>query len=129
MSVELTNFVTVFQTGQLMHFDWACNALEQSNIPFQRREETSGGIRLAMPASPAVGPGTWWIVLVPESFVLQAQEILKGLPFNQDPTPGIWDYQPKPQGKLAWQIYSVIVIGLLIIGAILWFVDIVKTLR
>jgi hypothetical protein len=129
MSVELTSFVTVFQTGQLMHFDWACNALEQANIPFQRREETSGGIRLAMPASPAVSPGTWWTIIVPEAFVLRARKILEGLPLSQDATPGVWDYQPKPQGKLAWQIYSGIVVGSIIIGVIVWFVNIIKNLR
>ncbi len=82
MSVELTSFVTVFRTGQLVLLDWASNALEEANIPFQRREETSGGLSLAMPAAPATGPGTWWSVIVPEADVSRAQELLAGLPFE-----------------------------------------------
>ena len=57
MSVELTNFVTVFRTGQLVHLDWAANALKEAGIPLQQREETSGGLRVAMPVAPSTGPG------------------------------------------------------------------------
>ena len=42
MSVELTTFVTVFRTGQLVHLDWASNALEEqvfhTNAARRRRE-------------------------------------------------------------------------------------------
>lgn len=116
MSVARTNFVKVLQTGQLIHMDWACNALDEAGIPYQRREETSGGIRLAMPIAPAVGPGTWWTILVPETSEAQAREVLAGLPFEQTATPDVWSFQPKPAVKLCWQILIGLIIGGILIG-------------
>src|SRR5512143_2123401 len=116
MTVDRTNFVTVLRTGQLVHLDWACNALDKAGVPYQRREETSGGIRLAMPVAPSVGPGTWWAVLVPESFVGRAQEVLAGLPFEQTTTPDVWSFQPRPAVKLGWQIYAAVVGGAILTG-------------
>ena len=129
MSVELTNFVTVFRTGQLVQLDWAFNALEEEGIPCQRREETSGGIRLAMPVAPATGPGTWWSVMVPESYVARAREILAGLPFEQSTTPDVWDFQPKRGVKLGWQIYAGIVIAILAIAAVVSMVNLFRQLN
>jgi len=129
MSVELTNFITVFRTGQLIHLDWAANALEEADIPFQRREETSGGIRLAMPVAPSTGPGQWWSIVVPESFVSQAREVLAELPIEQTTTPDVWSFQPTPDVKKGWQIYSWIIIAAIAYGAIQWFVDIFKHLK
>jgi hypothetical protein len=123
MSIELTNFVTVFRTGQLIHLDWAANALEEADIPFQRREETSGGICLAMPVAPATGPGQWWSILVPESFVGQAHEILASLPIEQTTTPDVWSFQPTPGVKFGWQIYCWITLGAIICAGILWFMS------
>ena len=129
MSVELTNFITVFRTGQLIHLDWAANALEEADIPFQRREETSGGIRLAMPVAPATGPGQWWSIVVPESLVSQAREVLAGLPIEQTTTPDVWSFQPTPGVKMGWQIYSWIVLGSMIGAGILWFLGIFRSLK
>lgn len=126
MSVELTNFVTVFRTGQLVQLDWVSNSLEEAGIPHQRREETSGGLRVAMPAAPATGPGTWWAIIVPESFVPRVREILEQLPFEQGTRPGIWDFQPKRGVKLGWQIYAAIVLGMIVLGFIL---EVVRRLR
>jgi hypothetical protein len=129
MSVELTDFVTVFRTGQLIHLDWAANALEEADIPFQRREETSGGIRLAMPIAPATGPGQWWSILVPEAWVNQAREVLAGLPIEQTTTPDVWSFQPKPGVKIGWQIYCWALVAAIVFGAILWLVDVFKHLK
>ena len=129
MSVELTNFITVFRTGQLIHLDWAANALEEADIPFQRREETSGGIRLAMPVAPSTGPGQWWSIVVPESFVSQAREVLAGLPIEQTTTPDVWSFQPTPKVKTGWQIYSWIVLASIIGSGILWLLSIFRSLK
>ena len=126
MSIELTNFVTVFRTGQLLYLDWASNALEEAGIPFQRREETAGGLRLAMPAAPSTGPGTWWAVIVPESFVAQARDVLAPLPFEQTTTPDYWNFQPKRGVKLGWQIYAGIVIGSMVIGLVMALIETFK---
>jgi hypothetical protein len=48
--------------------------------------------------------------------------VLAGLPFDQTTPPGVWSFQPKPGVKLGWQIYSWIVVGAFICGAIYWFV-------
>jgi hypothetical protein len=124
MSATLTHFVTVFRTGQLIHLDWASNALEEADIPFQRREETSGGISLAMSAAPATGPGQWWSILVPESSMSHAREVLAALPIEQTVTPDVWSFQPTPRVKLGWQIYSWIAIGILVCSGILWLIGI-----
>ncbi len=99
MSAERTNFVTVFRTGQVVHLDWACNALDEAGIGYLRREETSGGLRVAMPAAPSVGPGTWWAVDVPEPSAIRARELLATLPVEQTTTPEVWSFQPKPSGN------------------------------
>jgi hypothetical protein len=126
MSIDRTNFVTVLRTGQLVHLDWACNALDEADVPYQRREETSGGIRLAMPVAPSVGPGTWWTVLVPERFAGRAHEVLAGLPFEQTTTPDVWSFQPRPAVKLGWQIYAAVVGGAILIGFV---VEIIRHFR
>ncbi len=129
MNVELTDFVTVFRTGQLVQMDWASNALQEAGIPFQRREEISGGLWLAMPTAPMTGPGTWWAVIVPKSHLTEAKEVLSGLPFEQSTTPDVWDFQPKPGVKLGWQIYSGILLAAIGIGAVIWALNVFKLLR
>lgn len=118
MSVERTNFVPVLRTGHLVHLDWASNALDEAGVPYLRREESSGGIRLAMPVVPSVGPGTWWTILVPEESVPRAREILNSLPFEQTTMPDVWSFQPRPAVKLGWQIYAGISLGFIVIAAI-----------
>ena len=126
MATQLTNFVTVLRTGQLLYLDWASNALEEAGIPFQRREESSGGLRLAMPAAPSTGPGTWWAIFVPEPFAAQALEVLAPLPFEQTTTPDYWNFQPKRGVKLGWQIYAGIVLLTMAIGLIMQLVGTFK---
>src|SRR3954469_15962710 len=99
MSGERTNFVAVFRTGQLVHLDWACNMLDEAGIAHLRRQETAGGLRVAMPAVPSVGPGAWWAIDVPEYSAAEAREILAALPIEQTTTPEVWSFQPKPTGR------------------------------
>lgn len=106
MSVTRTPFVTVLRTGQLIHLDWASNALDEADIPFQRREETSGGMSMAMSATPATGPGQWWSILVPDSSADQAREVLAALPIEHTLTPGIWSFQPTAPVKFGWKLLS-----------------------
>jgi len=106
MTTEMTSFVVLFRTGQIVHFDWVCNALEEAGVPFQRQEETSGGIRTAMPLSPSPFPGTWWNVRVPESLAREAQQIMDDLPFEKSSTPGVWSFGPTPSVKFGWQIFA-----------------------
>lgn len=96
----------------MVHFDWACAALDAAGIPFQQREETSGGLRVAMPVAPTPGPGVWWTILVPESWVAQAKDVVLELPFDATTTPDVWSFEPKPVGRRLWQGTIWITLGL-----------------
>jgi hypothetical protein len=129
MSAERTNFVTVFRTGNLVYLDWASNALEAAGIPFQRREETSGGLTVAMPAAPSSFPGTWWSIVVPEESLSRGQQVLAELPFEKTTNPGIWDFQPKAGGKTGWRIYAAVVLTIMVLTAVVWILRIAQALR
>ena len=73
MNTDRTEFTPILRTGQMLSFDWVCGELDEAGIPYQCREESSGGIQMAMPAFPSVMPGTWWTVLVPSSLRQRAQ--------------------------------------------------------
>src|ERR1035437_1016051 len=119
MAADRTKQVVVFRSGRLVQFEWACNALKEAGVPFFTREQTSGGLRLAMPVAPATGPGISWAVLVPEPAVHEAKEVLSELPFEVGTEVGIWDFQPSPKVKRDWKIYAVIVLVVSAIGVIL----------
>ena len=91
-----------------------------------RQQETIAGIRLAMPVVPATGPGKWWTVVVPEAHAAQALQLLQVMPFEQSTNPGIWDSQPKPAGKLAWQIYAIVFV---VLFGTLWLMKIWNSVR
>jgi hypothetical protein len=122
MTTELTKQVVVLRSGHLVQFEWACNALKEAGVPFFTREETSGGLRLAMPVAPATGPGVSWAVLVPEPAVPEARAVLAELPFEVHTEAGIWDFEPTRKVKIGWKVYAAIVLALtlvsLIVGAI-----------
>ena len=103
MNDNQTDDVVIFRTGQLFEIDMASNLLKEIGIPFHTREETSGGLKLAMPAAPATGPGVWWCLLVPRTHSEQALKELESLPFCQGTNPGVWGFQPRPKIKLAWK--------------------------
>ncbi|MEN9675980.1 MAG: hypothetical protein RIS76_1876 [Verrucomicrobiota bacterium] len=111
-----TAFVAILRTGCLMHFDWACSALDEAGVPYQCGEETSGGLRVALPAMPTPGPGTWWSVRVPTPFAEQAEELIESLPFERTLAPDVWDFRPKPLGRLAWQVFIWSTLGLVTIS-------------
>ncbi len=123
MEPDHTKNVVVFRTGQLFQIDWASNTLKEAGIPFFTREETSGGIRIAMPAAPASGPGVWWSVVVPEQFAEKAKEALSELPFEVGTEPGIWDFKPTRKVKIGWKIYAA---AALLLSLIFWVVSIVR---
>ena len=126
MSVELTKQVVVFRTGNLVYFESACGALESAGVPFFKREETSAGLRLAMPVAPSTGPGISWAVLVPEPAVPEAQAVLSELPFEIRTEAGIWDFQPSPKVKAGWKAYCIII---LVVTAIVSILGIIRELQ
>ena len=58
IDTEKTESTHVFRTGRIICFDWVCGALDDASIPYQCREETSGGLQFAMPAAPSTAPVT-----------------------------------------------------------------------
>lgn len=114
MNTDRTEFTPILRTGQMLSFDWVCGELDEAGIPYQCREESSGGIQVAMPAFPSVMPGTWWTVLVPSSLRQRAQEILDSMPFDSGLTPDVWDFHPKPSVKRLWQACTIVLLALLL---------------
>jgi hypothetical protein len=88
------NPVVVLRTGQLWQMDMAEEALKQAGIAYFRQEETSSGLRLAMPLMPSAGPGMSFALLVPETAVAKALEVLSAMPFEIKTNPGAWDGLP-----------------------------------
>ena len=123
---ELTDYVVVLRTGKLVEIDSAVNVLKEAEIPHFIREETSGGLRVAMTVTPAMGPGTWYSLLVPERSLQQAKEILSQLPFEIETKPGVWDFGPKERVKFGWKIYVVII---LLITLIVFLVGLINKLK
>ena len=115
MSTSASNHVVVFRTGQLIEIDMTVAALQDAGVPHFTREETSSGLRLAMPVAPATYPGVWWSLVVPREREEEAREILLHFPFAEKTDPDVWDFKPREPVKRGWKIY----LALTLIG---WFV-------
>jgi len=100
------NQIVVFRTGSLVEFDSVTGALEDAGIPYFTREDSSAGLRLATPVSPSVGPGTWWMVVVPCGAVEDARTIISAFPFSDKTSPCVWDFQPSKRVQIGWKIYA-----------------------
>ena len=113
------NFTVVFRTGKSWEYDMVINTLKEKGIPHQSREESSSGLRVAMPLRATPGPGIWWAVLVPEQFFNEAKAILSDLPIEIKTDPDVWDFSSSKKVKLGWQIYAWIVLGILVLITII----------
>ena len=118
MAADHTDYVVVFRTGQLFQVDWVSNSLKEAGIPYFTREETVSGLRLAMPAAPATGPGVWWSVLVPVQLADKAKEVLSALPFKIGTESDIWDFKPTNRVKIGWKVYATGILCLTVIPLI-----------
>ncbi len=114
----MPNHVVILKTGRLHEFELACNALKESGIPHHRQEESSAGLRTAM-YTPAMGPGSFWNLLVPVSEKARAEKILSELPTDFTTNPDIWHFGAKPKQKKVWRTYSIFI--LLITGFVLLY--------
>jgi hypothetical protein len=112
-----TEFIVAFRTGQLYEIDMVADALKQQGIPFYMQQETASGLKLAMPAAPASGPGIWWSLLVPRPCADDVHDVLKTLPINLSKEPDVWGFEPSPKVKLGWKVFvaSIFVIPVLMI--------------
>ncbi len=118
--------IVIFRTGSLVEFDSVVGALKEEGIPHFTREETSGGLCLATPCSPSVGPGTWWVVVVPKAVAEEAQSVIARFPFGEKTSPDVWDFQPSKRVQMGWKAYAwVTVLGILL--GVLW--ELMRSMR
>ncbi|HAM53028.1 MAG TPA: hypothetical protein DCP92_20875 [Nitrospiraceae bacterium] len=117
------NFVIVLKTGKRYELEMATNALTEANIPYYMQEDTSSGVRLAMPISTAMGPGLWWTLFVPERLVSKAQEVLEQLPFEVKTNPDIWDFGPSEETKQGFKFYAWLMLIAVLVAFIKFLFD------
>jgi len=106
------NHVCILRTGKLIEHDIAANALKENGIPFYKQMETSSGLRLVMPFQPAMGPGTYYNILVPQNCIDEAKNILDELPIEVTTEPEIWHFGASEKAKKGWKIYVWFILAL-----------------
>lgn len=114
--------VCILSTGKLYEHDMAANSLKENAIPFYKQMENSSGLRLAMPFQPAMGPGTYYNILVPRPFTDEAKRILEELPIDVTTEPDIWHFGASEKVKRGWKIY---IWFCLILGLFVFLFDII----
>jgi len=120
---QYMNHISVFSTGKLWEIDMARDALKQAGIPHFVREENLSGLRTAFPAAPAPGVGVTWCLMVPESIVEDAMQILNELSIDINKQPGFWDFTSDPRSIKGFKIFiwiSLLIIVFFIIIEILY---------
>jgi hypothetical protein len=118
--------ICVLKTGKLYEHDMASNALEENNIPSFKQVETSSGLRLAMPFQPAMGPGTYYKIFVPERFAEEATKILGELPIDVTVNPDVWHFSGNERVKKYWKLF---VWFILVFSSIAIAINIINKMR
>ena len=121
-----SNHICILKTGRLLDHDLAANTLAENEIPFYKQMETITGLKLAMPFQPAMGPGTYYNILVPERFAVEAKKILSELPIDLTTDPEMFHFGASEKAKTGWKIYAWIILA---VTAIFFLVNIVQNLR
>ena len=121
-----SNHICILKTGRLLDHDLAANTLAENGIPFYKQMETITGLKLAMPFQPAMGPGTYYNILVPERFAVEAKQILSELPIDLTTDPEMFHFGASEKAKTGWKIYAWIILA---VTAIFFLVNIVQNLR
>jgi hypothetical protein len=88
--------------------------------------ETVTGLKLAMPFQPAIVPGTYYNIIVPERFAEKAKQIIGELPIDLTVAPDLFHFGASEKGKAGWKIYA---LALLAITAIIFFANLIQSLR
>ena len=102
--------MVILRTGKSYEIEMASNALRENDITFHLQEETSGGLKVAMPLRPTPGPGVWWSIHVPEEKANEAKQILSELPMEVSTDPDIWHFGPAERIKRGWKVFAVILL-------------------
>ncbi len=115
-------WTVLLRTGRLFEADLAASTLEEAGIPHYRQEEDSSGVSFAMPLAPSAGPGTWWVIHVPEARAEEARSILEQLPVTIQESPGVWDFGPTEKAKSffkSWAFVQLVLIAVLLLLGLL----------
>jgi hypothetical protein len=80
------------------------NTLKDNNIPFQSFEESSAGLRFAMPLRAMLRPGVWWGVSVPKQHIETVQILLSVLPIEMMTTLDVWHFFSSTKVKTGLKI-------------------------
>ena len=107
--------VVLLRTGKLYEADLVANTFDDRGIPYYRSYESLTGLKLAMPLSPAQGPGESWVIKVPETHAAEAKAVIEELPVSSDPDPGVWDFGPSLGAKRFYRGYAWLVLVVLAI--------------
>lgn len=89
----------------------AVHSLSENGVPFYKQLETSGGLRLAMPFQPAMGPGTYYCIFVPQKLVENATQLLRELPIDVTTEPAIWHFGVSANAKKKCKITVCFILG------------------
>jgi len=114
------------KTGKLLDHDLAADTLTENGIPFFKQMETITGLKLAMPFQPAMGPGTYYNILVPERFSEEAKQILIELPIDLTDDPDLFHFGASEKEKSGWKIYVWVILA---ITAIVFLFSVIQNLR
>ena len=117
-----SNHVCILKTGRLLDLDLAANTLTENGIPYYKQMETITGLKLAMPFQPAMGPGTYYNILVPERLSEEAKQILSELPIDLNDDPDLFHFGASEKEKSGWKIYVWVILAItaiILIGSII----------
>ena len=121
-----SNDVCIFRTGRLWDADMVCAALEEENVPYYRRQETSSGLEFAMSAAPTAAPGVWFTVWVSRELESEARAVLSSLPLDLDRVPDVVDFSSSRRARVAWRLLAGI---LLVFLALSFYQQCARNLR
>lgn len=121
-----SNHICVLKTGRILDHDLAANTLTENSIPFYKQMETITGLKLAMPFQPAMGPGTYYKILVPERFSEEAKQVLSELPIDLTDDPDLFHFGASEKEKSGWKLYVWVILA---ITAIIFIGSIIQNLR
>ena len=88
--------------------------------------KTITGPKLAMPFQPAMEPGIYYNILVPEKFSEVAKQILSELPIDLTYNPDLLHFGASEKGKAGWRICAWVILA---ITAMVLFGNIIQNLK
>ncbi len=112
----------VYRSGMPHEVELVANTLDEAGIPYYRQEEI-GTTRLAMPFQPSMGPGVYWIVIVPATEREKAAELISNLPISHDEHPDVWGFKPAPEAKKFFRYYAIFILVTSALGLLAFLLE------